>query len=91
MFVVSEADAATIRAVFYQRGELSATVALRRLFPGLDAETARECARTIANRQPLSHAATPSEAPPRQRVTRETCHAEQTAIQNPAGPRAPRP
>jgi hypothetical protein len=48
MFAVSEADAATIRAVFHQQGELSATAALRRLFPGLDAETARECTRTIA-------------------------------------------
>jgi hypothetical protein len=40
MFVVSDADAAAIRGpVFQQRGELSATVELRRLFPGLDAET----------------------------------------------------
>ena len=53
MFVVSEADAAAIRAVFHQRGELSATVELRRLFPGLDAETARECARTIVGWKPL--------------------------------------
>jgi hypothetical protein len=48
MFVVSDADAAAIRAIFHQRGELSATIELRRLFPGLDAATARECARTIA-------------------------------------------
>jgi hypothetical protein len=48
MFVISDADAAAIRAVCHQRGELSATVELRRLFPGLDAETARECTRTIA-------------------------------------------
>jgi hypothetical protein len=54
MFVVSEADAAAIRAVFHQRGELSATVELRRLFPGLDAETARECTRTIAGWEPRS-------------------------------------
>ena len=52
MFVISDADAAAIRAVFHQRGELSATVELRRLFPGLDAETARECARTIAGWEP---------------------------------------
>ena len=49
MFVVSEAEAATIRAVFEQRGEFSAAAELRRLFPGImDAEQARECARTIA-------------------------------------------
>jgi hypothetical protein len=54
MFVVSEADAAAIRAVFRQRGELSATVELRRLFPGLNAETARECMRTIAGWEPRS-------------------------------------
>jgi hypothetical protein len=48
MFVVSDADAAAIRAVFHQRGELSATVELRRLFRGLNAEAARDCARAIA-------------------------------------------
>jgi hypothetical protein len=35
MFCVSEAQAAIIRAAFEQRGELSAVVELRRLFPGL--------------------------------------------------------
>jgi hypothetical protein len=54
MFVISDADAAAIRAVFHQRGELSATVELRRLFPGLDAETARECTRTIVGWEPRS-------------------------------------
>ena len=49
MFVVSEAEAAAIRAVYQQRGELSAAVELRRRFPGVDdTEQARECARTIA-------------------------------------------
>jgi hypothetical protein len=52
MFVVSDADAAAIRAIFHQRGELSAAVELRRLFPGLNAETARDCARTIAGWEP---------------------------------------
>jgi hypothetical protein len=33
MVVVSEAEAAAIRATFEQRGELSAAVELRRLFP----------------------------------------------------------
>ena len=35
MFCVSEAQAAVIRTAFEQRGELSAVVELRRLFPGL--------------------------------------------------------
>jgi hypothetical protein len=49
MFVVSEAGAAAIRAVFDQQGELSAAVELRRLFPAItDNAQARECARTIA-------------------------------------------
>jgi hypothetical protein len=46
MFVVSEAQAAAIRAIFHQRGELSAAVELRRLFPGItNTEQAREYAR----------------------------------------------
>jgi hypothetical protein len=54
MFVVSEAEAAAIRAVYEQRGELSAAIELRRLFPGItDNAQARECARTIAGWQPL--------------------------------------
>jgi hypothetical protein len=36
MFVLTEAQAATIRATYKQRGELSAVVELRRLFPGVD-------------------------------------------------------
>jgi hypothetical protein len=35
MFVVAEADAAAIRAVYEQRGEFSAAVGLRRLCPGI--------------------------------------------------------
>jgi hypothetical protein len=35
MFVVTEAEAATIRAVFEQEGELSAAIEVRRLFPGI--------------------------------------------------------
>jgi hypothetical protein len=91
MFAVSDADAAAIRAVFHQRGELSAAVELRRLFPGLNAETARECARTIVGWERRSGAAVmPSETAPRQQIASETCHAKHTAIQNPTGPRAPR-
>jgi hypothetical protein len=49
MFVVTEAEAAAIRAVFEQRGEFAAAVELRRRFPGItDNAQARECARTIA-------------------------------------------
>ena len=54
MFCVSEAQAAVIRTAFEQRGELSAVVELRRLFPGLgNIAWARECVRTIAGWQPL--------------------------------------
>jgi hypothetical protein len=54
MFVVTEAEAARIRAVYEQCGEFSAAVELRRLFPAVaDTEQARACARTIAGWQPL--------------------------------------
>jgi hypothetical protein len=54
MFVVTEAEAAAIRAVYQQRGEFSAAIELRRLFPGIPDNTqARECARTIAGWQSL--------------------------------------
>jgi hypothetical protein len=35
MFVVTEAEAAAIRAVYEQHGEFSAAVELRRLFPSI--------------------------------------------------------
>ena len=53
MFVVTEAEAAAIRAVYEQRGEFSAAVELRRLFPAADTAQARACARTIAGWKPL--------------------------------------
>jgi hypothetical protein len=54
MFVVTEAEAATIRAAYEQRGEFAAAVELRRLFPAvIDTAQARECARAIAGWQPL--------------------------------------
>ena len=54
MFVVTEADAAAIRAVFDEEGELSAAIELRRRFPGItDNAKARACARTIAGWKPL--------------------------------------
>jgi hypothetical protein len=49
MSVVTEADAAAIRAVYEQRSEFAAAIELRRLSPGItDNAQARECARTIA-------------------------------------------
>jgi hypothetical protein len=54
MFLVTEAAAAAIRAVFEQEGELSAAIELRRLFPGItDNAKARAHVRTIAGWQPL--------------------------------------
>ena len=54
MFVVTEADAAAIRAVFEQEGELSAVIELRRRFHGItDNAQARICVRTIAGWKPL--------------------------------------
>jgi hypothetical protein len=54
MFVVTEADAAAVRAVYEQRGEFAAAVELRRRFPGItDNAQARECVRTIAGWKPL--------------------------------------
>ena len=54
MFVISAAQAAMIRAAYEQRGEFSAAVELRQLFPGItDNAQARECVRTIASWRPL--------------------------------------
>ncbi|HUB48324.1 MAG TPA: hypothetical protein VMB73_25380 [Acetobacteraceae bacterium] len=53
MFVVSEEEAAAIRAAFDRGGEFAAAVALRRRFPGIgDNEQARRCARTIVGWKP---------------------------------------
>ena len=41
MFVVTEAEAAAIRAVYEQRGELSAAIELRRRLPGIADTAAR--------------------------------------------------
>lgn len=52
-FTVSEEDAAAIRAVYEEEGELSATIELRRRFPGLaNNENTRICARSIASWSP---------------------------------------
>src|SRR3954471_12859555 len=54
MFVVTETEAAAIRAAYEQGGEFSAAIELRRLFPGItDNAKARECARTIVGLTPL--------------------------------------
>jgi hypothetical protein len=54
MFVVTEAEAAAIRAVYQQRGKFAAAIELRQRFPGItDNAEARECARTIAGWKPL--------------------------------------
>jgi hypothetical protein len=66
MLIVTETDAAAIRAAFEQHGELSAAAELRRLFPGItDNAKARECARTIAGWKPL-----PPKLPPVSRSSR---------------------
>jgi len=53
MFMVTEADAAAIRAAFHEEGELSAIIELRQRFPGItDHAEARACVRTIAGWQP---------------------------------------
>ena len=54
MFVVTDADAAAIRAVYQQSGEFAAAIELRRRFPGItDNRQARECVRTIACWRPI--------------------------------------
>jgi hypothetical protein len=54
MFVVTEAQAAMLRTAYEQRGEFSAAVELRRLFPGIATNAqARLCVRTIAGWRPL--------------------------------------
>jgi hypothetical protein len=54
MFVVTEEDAAAIRAIFEQEGELSAAIEVRRRFLGItDNAKARLHARTIAGWMPL--------------------------------------
>lgn len=50
---MNEADAAAIRAVFAEEGELSAAIELRRRFPGItDNIKARAYARTMAGWTP---------------------------------------
>ena len=52
--MVTEEDAAAIRAAFDQDGELSAAIELRRRFPGIaDNAHARVCVRSIVGWTPL--------------------------------------
>jgi hypothetical protein len=54
MFVVTEAEAAAVRAAYDQGAEVAAAIELRRLCPGVtDNKQARACARTIAGWKPL--------------------------------------
>jgi hypothetical protein len=49
MFAVTEQQAAVIRTALEKRGEFSAMVKLRRMFPGItDSNQARQCVRIIA-------------------------------------------
>ncbi len=60
MFTVSETQAAAIRRVFVEEGELPAVIELRRCFPGItDNAKARDCVRIIAGWQPPSAAPRP--------------------------------
>ena len=64
MFVVTEAEAAAIRAAFAQGGEFAAAVELRRQFPGIaDNAHARACARIIADWKPLTLPPRPAARP----------------------------
>jgi hypothetical protein len=60
MFTVSATEATAIRAAFEEKGELSAALELRRLFPGVtDNVKARAFARTIAGWTPATLPAAP--------------------------------
>jgi hypothetical protein len=66
MFAITEADAAAIRAIFDEEGELSAAIEVRRRFPGItDNAKARDCARTIAGWAPLPPPSTVTRLHPR--------------------------
>ena len=73
VFCVTEAEAAAIRTIFLEEGELTAAIELRRLFPSIpDNAQARAHARMIAGWQPLPvHPATGAVVPLRGRRRRE--------------------
>jgi hypothetical protein len=54
MFCVDKPTAAAIRKAYFEDGEFSAAIELRRHFPGIvDNENARLCVRSIASWTPL--------------------------------------
>ncbi len=56
MFTVTDEQAAAIRRVFLEQGELPAMIEFRRHFPGItDNAKARDCAKIIAGWQPPPH------------------------------------
>ena len=59
MLVVSEAEAAAIRAIYQQRGEFAAAIELRRLFPGItdNAQARQPSFRCSASCRPMTTAA----------------------------------
>ncbi len=59
MIAVSDEDAAAIQAVFNQDGELSAAIEVRKRFPAIEGERAREWARMIASWRPFPRAKPP--------------------------------
>ena len=70
MFLVTEADAAAIRAAYEQSGELAAAVELRRRFKGItDNEKACACVRSVVGwtPRPSEPADKPSSATARKR------------------------
>jgi hypothetical protein len=77
MFVVDEPAAAAIHKAYFESGELSAVVELRRHFLGIvDNENARSCVRTIAtvfHRRALSNCKRVGQGPARD--ARRSCHA----------------
>jgi hypothetical protein len=55
MFSISDKDIAAIQAAFERGGELSATIEVRRIFPGIpDNAEARRIALTLAGWKPVS-------------------------------------
>jgi hypothetical protein len=53
MFLINELIITAIRTAYAEGGELVAAVELRRHFPGISAEAAPACARSIAAMEPL--------------------------------------
>jgi len=55
MFSISDKDIAAIQAAFEQGGQLSATIEVRRIFPGIpDNAAALRVALTVAGWEPVS-------------------------------------